>query len=98
VDGRIVGTLTATVALIVLGVVALGVYTSLAGLLIAGTIAAIAGTAAGALADPARSGRTAAVAAGFIAILILAYLLVGQTVGRYAPPGSRGGPSVTPPP
>ena len=97
-DGRIVGTITATVALIVLGFVALGLYTSLAGLLIAGSIAAIAGAAAGALADPARSGRNAAVVAGFIAILILAYMLVGQTVGRYAPPGSRGGPAGTPPP
>ena len=86
VDGRIVGTITATVALIILGVVALGLYTSLAG------------TAAGALADPARSGRNAAVVAGFVAILILAYMLVGQTVGRYPLSGSRGGPSVTPPP
>ncbi len=97
-DGRIVGTITATVALIVLGVVALGLYTSLAGLLIAGSIAAIAGAAAGALAEPARSGRNAAVVAGYIAILILAYMLIGQAVGRYAPPGSRGGPGVTPPP
>jgi hypothetical protein len=98
VDARIVGTITATVALIVLGFVALGLYTSLAGVLIAGSIAAIAGAAAGALADPARSRRTAAVVVGFIAILILAYVLVGQAVGRYAPPGSRGGPAVTPPP
>jgi riboflavin transporter FmnP len=98
VDGRIVGTITATVALIVLGFVALGLYTSLAGVLIVGSIAAIAGAAAGARAEPARSGRNAAVVAGYIAILILAYMLVGQTVGRYAPPGSRGGPAVTPPP
>jgi hypothetical protein len=84
--------------MIVLGGVALGLYSSLAGLLIAGSIAAIAGAAAGALAEPARSGRNAAVVAGYIAILILAYMLVGQTVGRYAPPGSRGGPAVTPPP
>jgi hypothetical protein len=97
VDGRIVGTVTATAALIGLGFVALGLYTSLAGLLIAGSIAAIAGTAAGTLADPVRSGRTAAVVAGFIAILFLAYVLVGQTASRYAPEGSRGGPAVTPP-
>jgi uncharacterized membrane protein len=73
-------------------------YTSLAGLLIAGSIAAIAGAAAGALAEPARSERNAAVVTGYIAILILAYMLMGQAVGRYAPPGSRGGPGVTPPP
>jgi hypothetical protein len=98
VDGRIVGTITATVALIVLGFVTLGLYTSLPGLVIAGSIAAIAGAAAGALAEPARSVRNAAVVAGYIAILILAYMLVGQTVGRYAPPGSRGGPGVMAPP
>jgi hypothetical protein len=40
-----VGTITATVALIVLGFVALGLYTSLPGLLIAGSIAAIVGAA-----------------------------------------------------
>ena len=41
VDGRIVGTITATVTLIALRFVALGLYTSLAGLLIAGTLAAL---------------------------------------------------------
>jgi riboflavin transporter FmnP len=71
VDGRVVGTLTATVALIVLGFVALGLYTSLPGLLIAGSFAAIAGAAAGALTDPARPGRSAAVVVGYIAMLIL---------------------------
>jgi len=96
-DGRIVGTITATIALIVLWFVALGLYTSLPGLLIAGITAAIAGTAAGALAEPAHSGRNAVAVAGYIAILILAYMLVGQTAGRYAPPGSRGGAGVTPP-
>jgi hypothetical protein len=98
VDGRIVGTITATAALIFLGFVALGLSTSLPGLVVAGSIAAIVGAAAGALAEPARSGRNAAVVAGYVAILILAYMLVGQTVGRYAPPGSRGGPGLTPPP
>lgn len=95
-DGRIVGTITATVALIVLGFVALGLYTSLPGLVIAGSIAAIAGAAAGILAEPARSARNAAVVAAYIAILILAYVLVGQTVSRYDPPESRGGPGVAP--
>ena len=96
-DGRIVGTITATVALIVLGFMALGLYTSLPGLLIAGSISAIAGATAAALTEPARSGRSAAVVVAYIAMLILAYVLLGQTVGRYAPPGSRGGPGVTPP-
>jgi hypothetical protein len=78
VDGRIVGTITATIALIVLAFVALGLYTSLAGLVIAGSMAAIAGAAAGAFAEHARSGRNAAVVAGYIAILTLAYMLVRQ--------------------
>ena len=95
-DGRIVGTITATAALIVLGFVGLGLYTSLPGLLIAASIAAIAGATAAALTEPARSGRSAAVVVGYIAMLILAYVLMGQTAGRYAPPGSRGGPSVIP--
>jgi hypothetical protein len=97
VDGRIVGTITATVLLIVLGFVALGLYTSLPGLLIAGSLAAIGGAATAALAQPARSGRNAVVVAAYIAILILGYILVGQTAGRYAPPGSRGGTAVMPP-
>ena len=78
-DGRIVGTITATVLLIVLGFVALGLYTSLPGLLIAGSLAAIGGAAIAALAEPARSGRNAVVVAAYIAILILGYILVGQT-------------------
>ena len=96
-DGRIIGTITATGALIVLGHVALGLYTSLPGLLIACGIAAIAGAATGALAEPARSGRNAAVVAGYVVVLILVYILVGQTASRYAPRGSRGGPGVMPP-
>ena len=97
VDGRIVGTLVATATLIVLGFVALGVFTSIAGLLLAGTIAAVIGIVAGAVVEPGRSGRHAAVVAGYIAILMLGYLMLGQTAGRYAPPGSRGGPGVMPP-
>ena len=80
-DGRIVGTITATVLLIVLGFVALGLYTSLPGLLIAGSLAAIGGAATAALAEPARSGRNAVVVAAYIAVLILGYILVGQTAG-----------------
>ena len=91
------GTITATVALIVLGFVALGLYTSLPGLLIAGSIAAVAGAAAGALTEPARSVRSAATVVGYIAMLILAYVLLGQTASRYAPPGFLGGPGVNAP-
>lgn len=96
-DGRIVGTITATVTLIVLGFVALGLFTSLPGLLIAGIIAIVVGTGAGALVEPGRSGRNAAIVAGYVATLILAYMFLGQIAGQSAPPGSRGGPGVTPP-
>ena len=96
-DGRIVGTITATVLLIVLGLVALGLYTSLPGLLIAGSLAAMGGAAIAALTEPTRSGRNAVVVAAYIAILILGYILVGQTAGRYAPPSSRARPGVMPP-
>jgi hypothetical protein len=98
VDGRIVGVISATVALIALGFIALGLFTSVPGLLIAGIIAVVAGTGVGALAQPGRSGRTAAVVTGYIAMLICAYLLLAQTAARYAPPGSRGGPGMMPPP
>jgi hypothetical protein len=83
--------------LIVLAFMALGLFTSLPGLLIAGLIAIVAGAGAGALVEPRRAGRNAAVVAGCIVLLILVYLLLGQTAGRYGPPGSRGGPGVTPP-
>ena len=73
---------TATVALIVLGFVALGLFTSLPGLLIAGFIAAVIGSGAGAVAEPDRCRRTAAVVVGYIAVLIVGHLLIGQTAAR----------------
>jgi hypothetical protein len=79
VNGRIVGTITATVALIVLGFVGLDLFTALPGLLIAGIIAVIAGIMAGALVEPGRAGRNAAVVGAYIAVLILAHMLLGQT-------------------
>jgi len=105
VDGRLVGTFAATIALVVLWFVALGLFTSVPGLLIAGLIAGFVGTVAGAVAEPDRAGRSALIVAGYLAVLLLAYLLEAQAVARYAPPGSlggpgvpRGGPGVTPPP
>ena len=95
-DGRIVGTLAATAALIVLGFVTLGLLTSIAGLLIGGAMTAVIGIVAGAVVEPGRSGRNAAVVAAYIALLMLGYLMLEQTAGD-GPPGSRGGPGVTPP-
>jgi hypothetical protein len=86
-DGRIVGVTAATVTLIVLWFVALGLFTSLPGVLLAGLMTAIAGSGVGAVAD-SRSGHTAAVVVGYIAILLVGYMLIGQTAARYAPPES----------
>jgi hypothetical protein len=97
VRGRIVGVITATVTLIVLVFVALGLFTSLAGLLMAGIIAFVAGTGVGALVAPGHLRRVAAAVAGYIAIITLAYVLLGQAIGRYAPPGAQDGPGVMPP-
>jgi hypothetical protein len=97
VGGRIVGTLAATVTLIVLGLVALGLFTSVGGLLIAGTIATVAGIIASVIVEPRKPGRNAVVVAGYVAILLLGSLIVGQTTARYAPSGSPGGPAVMPP-
>jgi hypothetical protein len=94
-DGRIAGMLGATITLIVLSLVAVGLFTSIGGLMIAATVAIMAGAGAAAMVEPARSDRNVAVVAGYIAILFLAYLLIAQV--RYAAPGSRGGQAVDAP-
>jgi len=94
VDGRIVGGLAAIATLIVLAFIALGLFTSLPGLLVAATFAAAMGAAIGALVDPRRAGHAAAVVAGFVVLLVLAYILIGRTTARFAAPGARGGPGV----
>ena len=63
-DGRIVGTLASIATLIVLAVVALGLFTSEAGLLIAGVIAAAVGFAASAVVEPRRVFRNQVVVVG----------------------------------
>jgi hypothetical protein len=97
VGGRIVGTLAATITLMVLRLVALGLFTSVSGLLIAGIIATVAGMIASVIVEPRQPGRNAVVVAGYVAILLLGYLIVGQTTARHAPSGSPGGPAVMPP-
>jgi hypothetical protein len=95
-DGRIVGVTAATVTLIVLWFFALGLFTSLPGVLLAGLMAAIAGSGVGAVADPSRSGRTAAVVVGYIAILLIGYMLNGTDQNSIRGLGSRGGLDVMP--
>lgn len=94
VDGRIVGIVAATLALVCLVLVALGLFTSPAGVVIAGAIAAVVGVGAGVLAEPVRVGRATAVVVGYVVILIVAYLMIGQVASRNAPGASdprRGG-------
>jgi hypothetical protein len=96
-DGRIVGTLASTATLIVLAVVALGLFTSEAGLLIAGAIAAAVGIAASRIIEPRRVFRNQAVVVGYVGVLIVVYLLLARVSACYAPPGALGGPGITSP-
>jgi hypothetical protein len=94
VRGWLVGPLTATLALVGLRFVALGLYTSPAGLLVAGIVAFLVGTRTAAVFDRSRR-RHAAVVAAYIFVVLAAYLLILQLM---AEPGSKGGPAVLPPP
>jgi hypothetical protein len=88
-----IGILVATATLVVLGVVALGLYTSVPGLLIAEAIAFVAGAGAAALMD-VRPARSAVVVAVYLVLVATALL----SLAHYnAPPGSQGGPNVLPP-
>jgi len=95
-SGTLVGPLAATVTFVILGLMSLGFYASLGGLLIAGTLAFMSGTGAAALVD-SRVGRNAGIVAGFIAALFIVYLVILPSLGGPIPPGvSRGGPGVPP--
>lgn len=96
-SGWLVGPLAATGTLVMIGFVSLGFYASLGGLLIAGTLAFIAGTSVAVLVD-SRLGRNAGIVAGYIAVLFAAYSLILPSLAGPAPPGlTRGGPAVAPP-
>ena len=84
------GTIATTVTLIALGFVALGLFTSMAGFLIGAGLAAVVGIGAAVFVEPAHAKRNAAVVVGYIAWLVVAYLLVGQLTGRLALPRARG--------
>jgi hypothetical protein len=86
-SGTLVGPLAATATFVILGLVSLGFYVSLGGLLIG----------AAALVD-SRVGRNAGIVAGFIVALFIVYLVILPALGGPIPPGvSRGGPGVLPP-
>jgi hypothetical protein len=98
VPGWLVGLFTSTLALVVLSFVELGVFTSVPGLLIAGTLAFIAGMCAAATVDSRRLGPNAAIVAWYIAALLAVYLVL-PALSRPLQPGgpTRGGPGVFPP-
>jgi hypothetical protein len=94
--GWVVGPVAATLALVALAFVWLGLYASGGGLLIAAGIAFWAGAGVAAMIDPPRSGRNAFVVAAYVVLLLAVYLasLRYQT----PPPGtSSGGANVEAP-
>jgi hypothetical protein len=93
----IAGLTAATGALVAVGMISMGYYASQGGLLIAGTIAFMAGTGAAAMVDPARRGLNTAIVAFYIAVLAAAYFLILPALVGPVPPGARGGPGVYPP-
>ena len=98
-DGRVVGIVAATGTIVALWFVALGLFTSLGGLVIAAMIAAWIGTTVATVVDR-RFERNVAAVAAYVAVLVLAYLMLGQSMSRHAPlglPGSSGGLGVMPP-
>src|SRR5215208_1066312 len=88
IPGWVAGLIGATCALIAVGFLSIGFYASLHGLMIAATVAFMAGTGAAALADARRAGVDAAVVAFYLAVLIGAYLLILPALAR---PGAHGG-------
>jgi len=96
-NGRVVGVGGSTLALLGMVTVALGLFTSLFGTLIAGVIAAVVGVSAGAIMEPRRTARTAVVVTLYVACLVFGYLALTQYVARHSPPGSSGGANTLPP-
>jgi hypothetical protein len=98
VPSWLIGLVAATAVLIALGVVSVGIFASFGGLVIAGALALMMGVAAGAVADPDRAARNAAVAAFYVLVLAAVYFLMLPALAGPQPPGARGGPGVYPPP
>ena len=72
----LVGVLAATCALIVMGFLSVGFFVSVGGLVIAWTVAFMAGTGAAAVVEPAHSGRNASVVAFYLIVLVAVYVLI----------------------
>ena len=93
VPGWFVGPLAATAALVVMGFVSLGLYTSVGGLLIAAGIAFWAGAGLAGIAEPRRWARSALIVAAYVVVLFASYLMLPRW---QSPPAgaSSGGPAV----
>ena len=102
--GWLAGMLGATGTLITLGSVSMGWYVSIGGLVIAGVLALVVGTAAASIVEPAETARNSAVVAFYLVVLATAYFLIMPTLVELVPNGApsvdtprRGGPGVYPP-
>jgi hypothetical protein len=83
--------LAATCALIVMGFLSMGFFVSVGGLVIAWTVAFMAGTGAAAVVEPAHSGRNASVVVFYFIGLVAVYFLILPALAGPVPPGARGG-------
>jgi hypothetical protein len=93
IRGWVVGPLAATAALVAMGFVSLGLYTSIGGLLIAGGIAFWAGAGMAGIAEPSRWARSALIVGVYVVALFASCLILLQS--QSPPPGaSHGGPAV----
>jgi len=96
-SGRLAGILAATAALIATGFVSIGFYASYGGIVIAGGLAILVGSAVAGSIEPARTHTNAAIVAYYIVVLAAAYLLILPALVAPTQPGARGGPGVYPP-
>ena len=90
------GVLAATLALVAIGFVSIGFFASYGGLLIAGAIAIVVGSAAAAAIDRRRTHNHAGVVAFYVLALGAAYVLFAQALASTMPSSARGGPAVYP--
>jgi hypothetical protein len=93
----LIGVLAATSALIIMRFLSMGFFVSVGGLVIAWTVAFMAGTGAAAVVEPAHSGRNASVVAFYLIVLVAVYFLILPAFAGSVPSGARGGSGVDPP-
>jgi hypothetical protein len=96
-SGWLVGILSATGTIVVMGLVSIGFYASFGGLLIVAGLAFMVGAGVAMLVD-SRVGRNVSIVAGYIVLLFVTYLLAFSFGPKPDPvSGARGGPAVSRP-